>query len=328
VRILIIYDVPGWAYERRANALKKYAPVGVDVAVTSYADAAMTGQWACDVVFLLDFSMAVWCRSRIDRMPKSERPLLVVSHNNAAQPDRWPGALADWTISNNHASWESLGMPQRSCCISNGVDTDVFKVHRPIEDRGDVVLWCGSASRAKSKGYTDILLPLSQELPRYGFECDFRLITRAARDPAWLNEAEQVAWYNSGSYVLCASESESTPNTTLEGMACGCVPVTTEVGNVVEFGKFFGPLGCTRDGKANCVIVDRSVESFVNGLLFARKSRDRLLSEAAVETMQEWSYGPPGNRADYFFTLFRRLVSDGPETIKPFSYLETEAAAI
>jgi glycosyltransferase involved in cell wall biosynthesis len=160
-------------------------------------------------------------------------------------------------------------------------------------------------------------VPLQAPLERAGFLHHFRPITSI--DPSQVYDQHQMSiWYNDASYVLCASETEGTPNGLLEGMACGCVPIMTECGNVPEI----------LVNRENGMIVDEpTVPAFLEAITYAREHRERL-SAAALESIQSWGYGPPGYRANYFYSLFRALIERGPQGVKPFSYRDVHWSQI
>lgn len=64
--------------------------------------------------------------------------------------------------------------------------------------------------------------------------------------------AQMGAWYQSLDVIACASDAEGDPRPLIEGMACGCFPVTVDVGIVPEL---------VRHGD-NGLIVERTPEAF------------------------------------------------------------------
>jgi len=318
-RVLAIHDVEReledgrvlrWAYATRTHCLQKYAPADIDVRRASHA--SVTGEmlrWA-DLVFLLDYALVSSYRNRLRQL--DNRPVFVVSFNkdHRSRHSEWEWCLdcADWVVVNNRSRWVADGVRERTCCIANGLDLEQWRSIRPIKERSHKVLWTGGTGPAKRKGYQDLIHPLIPELQRMGFEWDFRPVTDI--EPGQVMTADQmVEWYNSGSYVVCASATEGTPGYLLEGMACGCCAVTTDVGNVPELPS------------STAVIVQRGIHSILNGLELARSVRTTL-SEVTAQSMRSWGYGPPGRRADYFYQLFRRLIEDGPRDVRPFNYQE------
>lgn len=317
-KLLIVYDVHVdtprgrlmWAFARRAEALKKYAPDDFEVTIAPFRSAPWANCGQFDLVFNLEMAQPN------AQVVKRERNVpLVVSWNadSNRRSEMWQAVTgqADFTICNNLDVFESHGRQVRTCCISNGVDTDIWRPIVPIEDRPHRVLWAGSSNPRKGKGYAEILQPLEPRLRELGFETDFRPINNITPELVKTTD-DMVEWYNSGSYVVCASVSEGTPGIVSEGAACGCVAVTTGVGNVLEWGA----------DDVNCVLCERTVDSFLEGLVRARESRRALSETGAAVFRQFWSYGPPGNRAQYFYGLFRRLIRG--ELVAPFSYAETD----
>lgn len=316
MKLLVIYDVHHdcdkgrllWAYGRRAHALQKYAPADFDVEICAFKDIPWERLKAFDLIFSLEYQ----CVPRSKFKGHAPNVPLVVSFNSDGNRRRehYPTcrAAADWIIFNNRHAFEYYGKPSRSCCISNGIDTDIFFPSTPIAEREQRIFWRGSSGPNKGKNWQTILAPAIHPLAELGFIPDFQPVNDIVPEQV-LNTEDLCDLYNRCSYAVCASVSEGTPNFLLESAACSCVPVTTPVGNVLEFG---------RDGE-NCVIVDWSVDSLVQGLVKAREKREAL-SAAAAETMRSWAYGAPGNRAEYFFALFRALIAG--RSPQPFSFLE------
>jgi len=296
------------------RALTKYAPD--DFSVTNFytRDSPWNRMHEFDLFFNLDY-MSHCPKAILD----GYQGVYVISHNRDSKsrleyfPDSYkPAKQHGWLVINNLECFEYHARLPFSCNISNGYDPDLWKLTTPIELRDKRVLWTGGANPKKGKGWYDILEPMIPILEEKGFTCDFRPFPTGGDLQSWAYpQPRQLEWYNSGVITLCTSEHEGTPNTTLEGAACGCVPVSTHVGNIREFGKH----------GENCVICERSIDAFVDGIEHAYKNLLRL-SAGAQETMRDWSYGFPGHRDQYFYQLFRRLIFDGRDTITPFTYSE------
>jgi glycosyltransferase involved in cell wall biosynthesis len=310
MRVLVVYDVEGWAYYHHACALRQNAPPDIGVHICA-VDAVSWEQAAdYDLLFWMPYRNVALARAEVQR--RGLRLPLVVSYTYGPYQDeeRWLRTLdsADFAIVNSVYRWQLGGALPRTCAIANGVDEAIFRTEAPITERPHRCLWVGSILAAEVKSYQSVILPLQEELQPRGFECDFRLVDSFA---APLRLDEMACWYNSGSYILCASVEEGTPNPILEGMSCGCVAVSTLVGNLREFG---------RDGE-NCLIAERSVASFVEKLEFAREKRRRL-SENGLATMKKCGFAWR-ERSQYYYQLWRRVIRDGAHTVRPFRYDET-----
>ena len=314
MKIAIIYDVPGWAYYAQAVSLKKYAPGHYKVDIFPLAAVPWNELNSYNVSLWLHYSCIPDARQKMTALGVNIPVLACYGCGPYNDDELWESTLrnADFVVVNNAYRWMTGGKRQRTCCIANGIDEEIFHPTTPISERPHKCLWLGSMLQSELKGYQAVILPLQEELGKRGFEFDFRLIDSYA---ATATLSELAGWYDTGSYILCASLAEGTPNPILEGMSCGCVPVSTFVGNIREFGR----------NLHNCVIAERTVGSFLSALEYARQHRDRL-SANAVETMNSWAYGRV--RAQYFYRLWYRLARDGADSIPPFRYDELEASEI
>jgi glycosyltransferase involved in cell wall biosynthesis len=106
-----------------------------------------------------------------------------------------------------------------------------------------------------------------------------------------------AAWYNGGTILVCASETEGTPNPALEAAACGCVPVSTRVGTLVEL---------VRNGE-NGYLVERSVDGLLAGVLAAIE-RYPALARQLQRDISNWSWKV---RSQDYYDVFRRVLESG-----------------
>lgn len=299
INLLITFDVHGWAYHNRALALAKNCPADFRVTIQQVTSPLAADD--IDICFNLDSAYT----AKIGDFPH------VMSWN--ADPHRRMNRLphayhaCDYLIMNNKQAFDAFGRRERTCCIANGVDVDVFRVLDPIHCRPDRVFWTGSSNPLKRKGF-EIIDRAAHTMYELGFDLAAFPVDSAMTKPFDVNG--MVDQYNASGYVLCMSESDATPNTSLEGMACGCCLVTTMVGNAMEFPK----------SSSACVFAERTVDGLIDGLLHARDNRTAIATAGMRLMHDRWSYGPPGNRASVYFDLFRRIVSGEP--VQPFSYDE------
>jgi len=306
IRVLVIYDVPGWAYYYTSLALERHAPPDVRVRLAAFsrfeggtdeqhaaALDTVLGSEPPDVLFLLCHHEARVVRRALRQRGWATR--LVVSWNNG-----WPRqekeyravfAEADAVVVNNLEYWERSGRPERSHHISNGVELGTFHARRPLAGRRPRVLWCGSEYHRVLKGHDHLIVPMFERLRSDGIDCETILVDSRAtgnRTPQ-----EMAEWYNTGTVYVCASETEGTPNTALEAAACGCSLVSTAVGNMPEL---------IRHGD-NGLIVPRDLESLTAGVRQAVADYPKLALQLHRD-IQAWGWS---TRTEHFYTLFRRL---------------------
>lgn len=305
IRLLIVYDVPGWAYWRRAEALRKYAPKDFDVEVAAVAELANLSGRKYDVVFNLEYTAPGIAR----RMFNSS--ISVVSYNvdRNRNTERWGPVVSesDWVVCNNRDIWLWGGKRARTCNISNGVDLGIWSCEDPEAQRRPRWLWCGSTSEKKRKNYHSVIVPL-QSLSRqmWPFEYSVYPVDNAER---FRSTTVQAQWYQSGFAFVSPASAEGTPNTILESMAAGCVPVATNTGNIPEL---------VVDG-VNGVVIEPSAESAMDGIRRAWSDAASMRRES-LRTIKSWDWSV---RSLYFFALFRRLVRCGVDSVKPFTWMET-----
>jgi hypothetical protein len=176
------------------------------------------------------------------------------------------------------------------------------------------VLWCGSTRHQQLKGYDDFILPLFAQLRSDGLDCEALLVD--SRGPDRRNRQQMIEWYNQGTVLVCASETEGTPNPALEAAACGCTLVSTRVGNMPEL---------IRTGH-NGLLVEREAEALLLGVRQAVFDSVRLATNLQ-EDLRSWGWH---SRSNQYYDLFRELIQapDSFRTVSaPPAALEADKAA-
>ncbi len=283
MRVLIIADSPYWCWAERAKQIGLHSPRNCRASViySGVTDPRYVAFDLYDVVFCMSPQVTVQVRKSMDDVQSKAK--LIAGFNSA--PER-PGQdvyeaahYADHVISNNYHAW-ALTQQSRlpATYIPNGVALETFKVART--ERPKRVLWIASKGKYNdendTKRYQSVVRPLELVLPKMGIECDFRVIETGDE----MNADQMCEWYNTGQVLLVASKSEGTPNIALEGAACGCVVVTTPVGNMPEL------IEHERNG---VMVIDPVTPNFVDAIKYALKHREALTREMRA-TIPDWSW--------------------------------------
>lgn len=128
--------------------------------------------------------------------------------------------------------------------IFNGFDTQKFSIKTDWKQRPELSFISISASltdpvRMKLKGI-DLVLKLAEKLT----DASFTLVGAGAEVPEnlpanvqvlpYISNAELPVLYNQHRFYLQLSLSEGFPNALCEAMACGCIPVVSEVASMPE----------------------------------------------------------------------------------------------
>ena len=298
-RVRIIYDVDGWAYHRRALMLERHAPAGFEFSLAAMAGVtdphALVGDEPFDLLLLM---------ARRDTAPIGEviaargwSARLVVNWS-VGWPHHRESLLAayrsaDAVILTNRGYWEALGRLPRTCFISNGVDFGCFGLRSPLRDRAPRVLWTGSFHHRRRKGYDRFVLPLARALRARGIDCDLLLVDSDRGGS--LTQDQMARWYNTGTVLVCASDTEGTPNPALEAAACGCTVVSTPVGNMPEL---------IRHGE-NGYLVERSLPAMVQAVIDACE-RHLPLAERMQIDIATWDWA---SRIAAYFEVFGRVLA-------------------
>lgn len=158
--------------------------------------------------------------------------------------------------------------------IPNGFDTDRFKLETPWEERPVFSFISISASlndpiRMRLKGI-DLVLELARRIP----EAHFTLVGTEGKMEVpenvqllpYVPNAQLPALYNQQRYYLQLSLSEGFPNALSEAMACGCIPMVSEVASMPEI-----------VGEAGLILPERSAD------LLEKLVRERLLRPESEE---------------------------------------------
>lgn len=192
----------------------------------------------------------------------------------------------------------------RRNAIPNGFDTDRFKLETPWEERAVFSFISISASlndpiRMRLKGI-DLVLELASRIP----EAHFTLVGTEGKMEVpenvlllpYVPNAQLPALYNQQRYYLQLSLSEGFPNALSEAMACGCIPIVSQVASMPEI-----------VGKDGLILSERNAD------LLEKLVRERLLrsesdeAKVAQESAQSISQRYNWNRRE---TELLRLVRE------------------
>jgi glycosyltransferase involved in cell wall biosynthesis len=176
---------------------------------------------------------------------------------------------------NNLACWHLLKQAGLDVSITPDGAADLFKYDVPIEEREFKVIWVGARIRAKHKGH-DLFLQLRDRLAREAIGFIDIVGDSQTGDMHTLKEMNDL--YNESVIYCCLSESEGGPGPLVESIQCGCVPITTRVGQSEDIDNIF--------------ICDRNVDAFVEKILHLKENRDVLhkMSHAVREEAKRWTW--------------------------------------
>jgi glycosyltransferase involved in cell wall biosynthesis len=297
--VLCIVNCPGWAHDRKTDALARVLADRYQLEKRFQADLTAADLEAADAILFF-----FWLQ--VDELPHL-RPLLrarrdrlligVCSHHELDGAWRRPAlatlAEARAIFVNNRLLLAEVAplLPVPVHYTPNGVDTTFF--HPPVSPRalgGRLrVGWAGSLTNhgPTHRGVQEVIAPAAAMV---GAE-----LCLAAREERWRTAEEMLEFYHSLDVYVCASNSEGTPNPCLEAAACGLPVVTTAVGNMPEL---------IRDGH-NGFLVERQPQEVAARLALLRDDvalRGRM-GAAARASVESWDWQRQAQRYRPLFDL-------------------------
>jgi len=308
--VLVRYDVENWAFHRRALGLQRYRRPGDQVTIASdYAYGMGVADGEYDAVLLCDMTSSFpgsrpHCRAgRIVR--------LVGSHGwlyPEYDPDDWRTKGVNGRNSNQAASivedcdtvvvysaeqkrfFDSIHSDVRLMPYS--IDTNVFRPRRITAEfekcvRRLRVGWCGQLGGGEGsfKGFVEVMVPV---IARLGEQFEWSINHRDFRTA--LSGPDLAKWYQSLDVFLCTSVAEGGPQTVFEAAACGCVPLSTAVGQVADW-RWMRDKSLTTPPPANAEDAARVVGWFVESLRYMdanRQMRDRWSQDAVRAVRRDY----------------------------------------
>jgi glycosyltransferase involved in cell wall biosynthesis len=288
-RIVAVVDRPGWAHDRKTDAIARVLADRYEIVKVFQAEATAEDLESADAVLLyywLQWERLPGLHAELHR--RRERVVIGVCSHYELEGEWRQRALAILgekaraVFANNRALHDELAaeLPGQVFYTPNGVDCKLF---RPLEERrpssphGLRVGWAGSLENqgAERRGVHEIIAPAVAAVE--GAE-----LCLAVREERWRTQEEMVDFYHSIDVYVCASRSEGTPNPCLEAAACGVPVVSVAVGNMPEF---------VSDGE-NGFLVERTVEAIADRLAALRDDaglRARI-GAAARATAERWDW--------------------------------------
>jgi glycosyltransferase involved in cell wall biosynthesis len=247
MRVLVKADVPSWAFARRAAAYHKYPPEGWDVQAADDGYQRFDEDWNAILLLNCLASPLNYGDIRYARMVASHAWL----HDYDATDWRTRGCNESRCLSNvkravgRASSVVVYNTHQRDVLrevIHNRIvlapytiDCELFNPEsRPDDEREKLrVGWCYQVSGGlrSFKGLSDVLVPVIAAL---GDQVEWSVMTPDSA--SCLGPLALAEWYRSLDVFLCTSSGEGGPQGPFEAAACGAVVVSTDVGQVSDWG--------------------------------------------------------------------------------------------
>ena len=229
-RVLVLADVPTWAWARKAWALKRHLAGRIDVTVaysTEHATNAVIRRAEHDLYHTFEVS-------QVGIVPPGW-PMTtgITAHVVDTWEGKRPGCVREWAgrAVGFHANSKLLQRELEAFLgrpvyyVPNGVDEGFF---RRVLRRSSKRLVVGYVARPNVRKGPEIV---ADACHRAGVE--LRTIVRTWKTA--LTAEQMRAWYQDIHVLAVSSDMDGTPNPALEAAACECAVVSNAIGNMPEF---------------------------------------------------------------------------------------------
>ena len=255
-KALLIYDVPGWAWHRRAQDLQTFAPENTHVTIVSDAEcdklcrrtnnfpaqfaAVFALNWpGCSVYFLRGpakrlVSLSTSSGPLYDAVDESNWDSWIYTPSRCESRARKRMPMFDAMIAvNEEIAAKARSFNPNTYRIPSPVNTDFYQ-YRPILRKPDGRLrvgWCANPLGKKTvKGYKEVLEPLmALDIPGIDWQINTNNYKTA------LTREEMKLWYRDIDVFLCTSINDGTPSPVFEAASTGRIIVSTDVGCVKDW---------------------------------------------------------------------------------------------
>ena len=288
-RVLIVADVPNWAWAKKAEQLKKHiTEFEIDIIYTT-RDKLIPNY---DLYHTFEFI-------QIQNIPA---PWKSVTGITAHVWQTWeqkhnPGTVRGWASLANgvHANSKLLQhemeeyLQQPIYYVPNGVDETFFTRTRPQSSKELVVGFVGKPNPRKGHAIVQ----------KACFKAGVELRALQRNSHTALTSEEVREFYQDIHVLAVASDMDGTPNPALEAAACGCAVVANRIGNMPEF----------INHGVNGLEVRRNSDSLANAFRDLAEDMPRTLAmgQAARATIEaDWTWK---KLAQNYATMWREVLA-------------------
>jgi glycosyltransferase involved in cell wall biosynthesis len=291
-KILLMPDMPGWAYDNRADKIREYLSGEYDFSKTYYDGAALLPEreragflkWEkYDCVFPFFWRHLQW----LGTYPDMDKAMTGVFSFKSweAERDEFVKEINRYRalVVNSYDLFLEIRKRHPNVFYTpNGVDENIFCPRKQARGSQEdfVVGWAGNPDYSHSgsvdhKGYHTIFLPAVQAMD--GVE-----LKTALRGEGQIPHDEMPGFYQELDAYVSVSASESSPNPILEALATGIPVITTAKGSA----------DLVQDGY-NGLIIERDQASLQKAIQRLREDtalKQKLAGNARQSILDNWTY--------------------------------------
>lgn len=232
-KIILLYDVDGWAWHHKALALKNNLPE-YDITVKAYTKVTVSELNNYDHVHFFGWMEALNknCSTGIS----SFNYKLLHSQRSASEIPKFKAVSC--VSKELYECVKSENLNKNIFLCENGVDPEKFPYLDKKRKDKFVVGWIGQQTKGSlvskpidMKGYEHILLPLKEMLKN---NSDIELLVHSNNYTTAISHNSMVDVYKKIDLLIHTAFLDGTPNTAFEAASCGIPVLSTSVGCIPE----------------------------------------------------------------------------------------------
>lgn len=229
-RILVVADVRGWAWERKAQAYQQHLTGARYTVQVAYQTEGLPDFTGYDLVHLFEVSQTGHLAGYPGRPYRSFKVVAGITANvwrtwGAPQMHEWASRVDALHANSCLLEQEMRPFHPRVFYTPNGVDPAFFRRFHRIPTRPPVFGHVGKPNPRKGGA---LIIEAARKA-----EVELRVVQRTSK--LAMPAEKMLGWYQGVSVMVCASNMDGTPNPMLEGAACECSLLSTPIGNMPEF---------------------------------------------------------------------------------------------
>lgn len=297
-RVLVLADVPTWAWARKARAYQEHLHDQFDITVAYHAYVPDLRNF--DLIHLFEVSQI----GILTAVPKSFRPFKAVAGLTAHVWRTWGAArMAAWAneVDALHGNSRLLEADlhqfhHRVFYTPNGVDEKFWHRYIPRDEDWNRPFVIGHVGKPNPRKGGVFIIEAARKL-----DLEIRSIQRTAK--VAMKAEEMLEWYQGIDVQVTCSNMDGTPNPMLEAAACACSLISTPIGNMPEFiesgvnGILIPPLPGREQGRApvheEWADVEKMEQGLLDALIYLRDHRDaqaRMARAARATVEAGWTW--------------------------------------
>jgi len=268
MKILLVPDVPNWAFDLDANAMIDFLPdYNIDKVYKNQLNVDLIKKY--DLVHVMNWYDAMHLSDGVSAGVCSHNFELLHSERSRKIFPKYKALVATSMF-----IYEKIKNQNDNVFYApKGVREDLFKPIKKVCNKKFVVGFVAQNTIGKIdiKGYQSVLVPLIQRLNRKDVE--FKLLSNTYKNA--IDHSKMPLFYHGIDCLICTSFMEGGPNPIFEAASCGMAVISTCVGVVPDFVRhgYNGYLVNSYDINDKDTIIG-TINSFEKYILRLKDNRD------------------------------------------------------